>query len=344
MFRPRRAATLVITASVLVLGPYGAAQAVQDDPAQNAKDDVAVHDLATTETERQAVLDYWTPERIADMPTGPSTPGHPPVDGPDGAGFPQGTAVDGTVGRLFFVERGEDTSCTATLVESDNQSTVVTGGHCVHGMDLAGNDPQWSDKALFVPGFRDGERPFGSYVVRTAVASAAWVADDQREEHDQAFMVLNPGTDGREAADATGAAQQIGIGEPGGAPVTEFGYPRAAGQEGHQGRPEFEGQRIARCWGSPKEDPGTPELPVAKGLWGVACDMGGGSSGGPRLAGFDEKAGEGTVVGVNTRSGHLRDDGSACSDKEEEGCTRYLFGPQFTDAITQPLYERASGL
>lgn len=345
MFRPRRAAVLAVTVSVLAIGSYGAAQAGQNAQAgQKAQADPVVHDLATTEAEQQAVLDYWTAERIEDMPTGPSTPGHPPEDGPDGAGFPTGTAVDGTVGRLFFVDRGEDSSCTATLVESDKRSTVVTAGHCVHGMDLAGNEPQWTGKALFVPGFRDGERPFGSYAVRASVASAEWVADDQREEHDQAFMVLNPGEDGREAADATGAVQRIGIGEPGDRAVHEFGYPRAAEQEGHQGRPEFTGQRVARCWGSAKENPGTPELPVEKGHWGVACDMGGGASGGPRLSGFDEKTGKGTVVGVNTMSGHLRDDGSACSDGEAPECTRYLFGPQFTGPLTQPLYDRASSL
>lgn len=98
------------------------------------------------------VLAYWTPERIAAMPTGPTTPGAPPENGPDGAPGP----VSRTIGRLFFVDRGEDSSCTATLVRSANRRTAVTGGHCVHTMNLIGQDPQWTSKLLFVPGFRDG--------------------------------------------------------------------------------------------------------------------------------------------------------------------------------------------
>jgi hypothetical protein len=46
----------------------------------------------------------------------------------------------------------------AVLVAAANRSTIVTAGHCVHGMDLIGNDPQWTDKVLFVPGFRDGHQ------------------------------------------------------------------------------------------------------------------------------------------------------------------------------------------
>jgi hypothetical protein len=273
---------------------------------------VVVHDAAVSAKEQKAVLNYWTPERVAGMPTGPESPGAQPVDGPDGAPVPAGTAVDRTVGRLFFVDRGEDSSCTATLVTSANRATAVTAGHCVHGFDLIGNDPRWTSKLLFVPGFRDNTRPFGSYVVRSVVAHRTWVADDQQSAFDQAFLVL---------AQPAGAGQPLALGLPGGLATTELGYPRAAGQSGHQGRPEFTGQRVARCWGTAA---GAPE-----DLWGVACDMGGGSSGGPRLANFDDRTGRGVVVGVNTQSARL-------------GGVRHLVGPRFTAAVTGPLYQRAA--
>jgi hypothetical protein len=299
--------------------------------------DVVTHTLAVSAKDQQAVLAYWTPERIAAMPTGPSTPGKPPVDDPTGAGFPQGTAVDKTIGRLFFVERGEDASCTATLVASVNGTTLVTAGHCVHGMDLIGNDPQWTSKLLWVPGFRDNTRPYGSFVVRSAVISGTWFADDQQETDDQAFLVVNPGKDGRKPA---GVGQRLAIDLPGNLPAQEFGYPRAAKKDGHQGRPEFTGQRLAHCWGTPKENPGSAELPIAKGQWGVPCDMGGGSSGGPRLTAFDEHTGRGTVVGVDTQSWYLDAQDKLCLGDQSQ-CTRYLFGPQFSSAITGPLYARA---
>ncbi|WP_410623748.1 trypsin-like serine peptidase [Amycolatopsis sp. cmx-8-4] len=129
------------------------------------------------------------------------------------------------------------------VLAAANRSTVVTGGHCVHTMDLIGNNPQWTDKLLFVPGFRDNTRPYGEFVARAAFADTTWVTDDQQ------------------------AAQPLGIGLPGTLPAQEFGYPRAAKAPGHQGRPEFTGN---------------DEVPMPRGQWGVPCDMGGGASGGPR--------------------------------------------------------------
>jgi hypothetical protein len=304
-----------------------------------AAGDVVVHDLAVTAADQQAVRDYWTTDRIANMAVGPSSPGQTPVDGPTGAGFAPGTAVDKTIGRLFFVDRGEDSSCTATLLASANRSTIVTAGHCVHGMDLIGNDPQWTSKLLFVPGFRDNTRPFGDYVPRQVVVDSHWVADDQQSAYDEAFLVLNPGTDGRPA----GVGQAIGLGLPGGLPAQEFGYPRAAKEPGHQGRPEFTGQRVAHCWGTPKENPGSADITIPKGQWGVPCDMGGGSSGGPRLTLFNDKTGLGTVVGVDTEGWSLDAKGKLC-EGDTTGCTRYLFGPQFTAAVTGPLFLRAQAL
>jgi hypothetical protein len=283
---------------LLLLGVPGVASAAPD---------VVVHDLDTG-----GVAAYWTPERIAAMPTGPSTPGAPPVDGPESR----------TIGRLFFVDRdGEDSSCTATLVASANRSTAVTGGHCVHTANLIGQAPRWHSKLFFVPGFRDGARPFGEFVVRRAVVSRTWITDDQQSEHDQAFVVLDR---------PSGVSEDIAFGRPGDRPAHEYGYPRAAGQPGHQGRPEFTGRRLAQCWGTPARSPGHPELP-AENIWGVPCDMGGGSSGGPRISG-------GAVVGVNIQSFNLDADGRWCSPGE---CVRHLGGPQFSRRITAPLHRKA---
>ncbi|MGW6929431.1 trypsin-like serine peptidase [Lentzea sp. NPDC054927] len=283
---------------LLLLGVPGVAAA--------SSSDVVVHDLDTG-----GVAAYWTPERIAAMPTGPSAPpGTPPVDGPDGAPGP----LSRTIGRLFFVDRdGEDSSCTATLVVSANRRTAVTGGHCVHTANLIGQDPKWHSKLLFVPGFRDGARPFGQFVVRRALVNQTWITDDQQSEYDQAFLVLDK---------PSPVSENIAFGRPGDRPAHEYGYPRAAGQPGHQGRPEFTGQRLAQCWGTPARNPGHPELPQDENQWGVPCDMGGGSSGGPRISG-------GAAVGVNTQSFRIGD-------------VRHLGGPQFSWKITAPLYQRAS--
>ncbi|MFD1048732.1 trypsin-like serine peptidase, partial [Kibdelosporangium lantanae] len=94
-----------------------------------------------------------------------------------------------SIGRLFFVDRdGADESCTATVVAP---SVVVTAGHCVHELNLIGEDPKWTSDLLFVPGFRDNTRPYGSFVARQSVVDKTWTVDDQHTDHDQAFLVLN---------------------------------------------------------------------------------------------------------------------------------------------------------
>jgi hypothetical protein len=297
---------MISVVALLLLGLPGAAMA--------SPSDVIVHDLDT-----EGVTTYWTPERIAAMPTGPSAPpGTPPVDDSTGAPGP----VSRTIGRLFFVDRdGDDSSCTATAVVSANNRTAVTGGHCVHTADLLGRDPRWHTKMLFVPGFRDGARPFGEFVVSKAVVHRTWTTDDQRTEFDQAFVVLDKPSHGSE---------NIAFDRPADRFAHEYGYPRAAGQPGHQGRPEFTGQRLAQCWGRAVLDPGHPEL-GPENVWGVPCDMGGGASGGPRISGN-------AVVGVNTQSFWVDADGRWCPVRE---CVRHLGGAQFSDEVTGPLYERA---
>ncbi|WP_439656762.1 trypsin-like serine peptidase [Lentzea sp. HUAS TT2] len=296
--------------ALLLLGVPGLAAASPSDT------DVVVHDLDT-----DGVADYWTPQRIAAMPTGPSAPpGTPAVDDPTGAPAPNSR----TIGRLFFVDRdGEDSSCTATVVVSANRRTAVTGGHCVHTANLIGQDPRWHSKLLFVPGFRDGTKPFGQFVVRKAIVNQMWITDDQRSEYDQAFLVLDKPSD---------VSENIAFDRPATRFAREYGYPRAAGQPGHQGRPEFTGQRLAQCWGTPAHHPGYPGQTTDENLWGVPCDMGGGSSGGPRISGN-------AVVGVNIQSFNLDENGQWVPSGQG---VRHLGGAQFSWRITAPLHQRAS--
>src|SRR5262245_66276772 len=103
-------------------------------PVAEATTGPVVQPLATSAAAQQAVFDYWTPERIAAL-TQPSSD-NPPKAAPDGAPWTGHNAVNRTVGRLFLTDHGEDVSCTATVVDSTNHSTVVTAGHCVAGGTL----------------------------------------------------------------------------------------------------------------------------------------------------------------------------------------------------------------
>ncbi|GHH76762.1 peptidase [Streptomyces sulfonofaciens] len=332
-------------AAALVAAAAGTALAA---PAQaGAADQVAVHQQAVTAGQRQAVLDYWTPERIAALTT-PAL-GNPPAGGPDGAPWTTDNALPRTTGRLFFTDHGEDASCTATVVHSANRSTVVTAAHCVDNTDLLGDDNQWVTNEMFVPGYHDGQAPYGRFVGRTAVADATWLANDQQhgetyDAYDQAFVAVNPNERGQLLETAVGAAQRIGFDRPGDVPSFSFGYPRASADPAREGLPEYTGERLAYCQGRAREYPGTPDWPEPPGQFGPPCIMGGGSSGGPRMTGFDPATGMGTVVGDNTQAGFFDASGNPCALDSHDDCTRYLVGPGFSSAVTEPLYERAQKL
>ncbi|KUN18816.1 hypothetical protein AQJ23_39500 [Streptomyces antibioticus] len=337
---PRR--TLALLTTALAAGITLSAPAVATT---RPADDIARHPQALTTAQQQAVLDYWTPDRIAAL-TEPVAVGQPPKSGPDGAPWTGSQTLARTVGRLFFTDHGEDASCTATVVTSANRSTVVTGGHCVNSPNLLGEDNQWTTNVMFVPGYRDGRAPYGKFVGRLGVADTTWLHYDaidsaKYDGYDQAFVVLNPDSRGRAVQDAVGAAQRIAFDRPGDRTAYEFGYPRSASDPARQGLPEYTGARLAHCAGPTREDPGTPDFPEPRGEWGTACVMGGGASGGPRIADFAPDRGLGTVVGVNTHSAYLTPAGEVCADSGTADCPRHLVGPQFTSAITRPLYEAA---
>ncbi len=339
-------AAAVLAAGLALAAPAGPAAATPTAPGSGG---AAVHDQAVTAAQQRAVLDYWTPERIAAL-TEPASD-NAPVQGPDGAPWTGSDTLSRTVGRLFFTDHGEDASCTATVVDSATRSTVVTAGHCVNNTDLLGEDDQWTTHVMFVPGYHDGRAPYGRFTGRLAVADATWLHNDQVDSatydaYDQAFVSLNPDSRGRRVQDAVGAAQRLGLDRPGNRKVDEFGYPRSASDPAREGLPEYTGARLAHCVGPARQDPGTADFPAPEGQWGTACVMGGGSSGGPRLAGFDPATGLGTVVGTNTQSAFLTPDGHTCdasavSDGDTSSCVRHLVGPQFTTAITAPLYAAA---
>ena len=69
-------------------------------------------------------------------------------------------------GAVFIVlGHGEGFArCSGTSVNAPNLSVVITAGHCVNS---GGPDGEWYDhKWVFVPGYHNGERPFGVFAAR----------------------------------------------------------------------------------------------------------------------------------------------------------------------------------
>ncbi|MFF3110206.1 trypsin-like serine peptidase [Kitasatospora sp. NPDC057904] len=289
-----------------------AAHAAEPEP-------IATHAGATTDQERSRIDAYWTPARmklagavvpeITPVPEDDNTPDDPlplPPNTPDpGATWTHGGAVNESVGRLFFTfSDGYDGSCTATVVESANRSTVVTAAHCLRGVGPSAADGTWRHNVYFVPGYRNGTKPLGGFSIRSMATSARWDADPATTTssdvavagHDTGVLVANPSAEGRRIADVTGA-QRIAFTRPvEGEFIHTFGYPK---DRLNNPAAKYAGSRMIHCAGPARPGPKAPLL------WGESCDMSHGASGGPHLTRFDTRTGVGTVVGVTTTSEDL---------------------------------------
>ncbi|MFJ6084855.1 trypsin-like serine peptidase [Streptomyces sp. NPDC092369] len=260
-----RATGLAVAGTALALAAPMPATAV---PVQAAADPVSV--LKFTVKERKDALAYWTPARMKavgkSVDLGPTGPKAKPWTG---------TALK-TVGRLFFVNaRGYDTWCTATAVKSANRSTVMTAAHCVR----LGSSPMNTNTAMvFVPGYSKGKKPYGTFAVRSAATPRTWEKDST---DDLATLVVDTDKSGRKLTDVVGS-QAIAFNRPVGAPISAFGYSAT--------HPQL-GEELLHCVGKPKKKLGIQAIP---------CDLTGGSSGGPWLAGFDATTGKGILVSVNS--------------------------------------------
>ncbi|MFE7463204.1 trypsin-like serine peptidase [Streptomyces sp. NPDC057499] len=318
-------AACAITATVAaLLAPTAAANAAPSELSSSGAgatgpDTITTHAGATTAQERNRINTYWTPGRmklagalvpeITPVPENDNTPDDPrplPGNTPDpGAVWTHGGAVEKNVGRLFFTfSDGYDGSCTATVVTSTNRSTVITAAHCLRSVGSPSADDTWNHNFYFVPGYRNGTKPLGGFSIRTMATSSRWNADPDTTESsdvaaagfDTGLLVANPTAGGRSIEDVTGS-QKIGFGKPVEDEfVHSFGYPNNGLNDPTD---KYVGSRMVHCAGSSR--PG-PEVPL---LWGEACDMSSGSSGGPHFARFDARTGTGTVVGVTTADQEL---------------------------------------
>ncbi|MFF3849800.1 trypsin-like serine peptidase [Streptomyces sp. NPDC002328] len=289
----RRTITGLATALLALAGPL----AVPAAPAAAAAGTGQVSKVAYTTAEQTAALSYWTPARMQRVGRSVDL----------GATGPLSKAWTGkaipSIGRLFFVNsKGQDTWCTASAVTSANRSVIMTAAHCAR----LGSSPvnTYSD-LVFVPGYAKGKAPYGRYVVKATMTPRSWAEDTV---NDVAAMVVATPAKGKRLTDAVGA-QNIAFGRAVGERVAVFGYPGTTPQRGEQ---------LLYCAGTNQRAPQSEQR--------VPCDLGGGASGGPWLAGFNSTTGKGTVVSVNSHG-------------EGKGGSP-MYGPTF-DKTAKALYDAA---
>lgn len=128
------------------------------------------------------------------------------------------TAADARVGALFNGDLDGGHYCTASVVHSSGRDLIVTAAHCLPA------DQSEGGKAVFVPAYRDGSAPYGTWPVQSVYADDSW-NEDGDQDSDVAFAVLGPGSDGgKKVEDAVGAAPLF-AGRATGQAVTITGYP-----------------------------------------------------------------------------------------------------------------------
>ena len=86
------------------------------------------------------------------------------------------------VGKILGWDKYGGYSCTGSVLDTPSLRLVLTAGHCVFA------DGVWARTMLFIPDFKNGRRPYGTYVVKTAWV-ANWWQRDMGEVLDHAFVI-----------------------------------------------------------------------------------------------------------------------------------------------------------
>ena len=328
-----RLLTVIAGAAVVVgataLAPRAAAGSAARRPASTT-----VLQEATSPAAQAGTVRYWTAARMtaalraADGPAparprrrlvrhgvpaaapgpatdrGPETGRRPAQAGPwltgdtggRGLRWTRGGAVADAVGKVFFTLNDADYVCSGTLVGGQRSDVVLTAAHCVAGGPERDGSADWATNWLFVPGYRDGQMPYGEYTARGFFISPDWTGPSGgTEQYDVAFVQIAAGT----LYGGSGAASP-----PPGLPVEFASRPDAvpAGRRyvfGYPSLAPYTGLYPNYCAGP---------AAAAGGSVAMACGMTAGDSGGPWLAGFRPQPGRGAVVAVSTYklSGNLR--------------------------------------
>ncbi|MCX5334507.1 MULTISPECIES: serine protease [unclassified Streptomyces] len=191
---------------------------------------------------------------------------------------PASTSVPNVVvGKLTFTKPdGTPASCSASVIVSDTANTIWTAGHCVHQGDGTG-DAGWNTNLIFMPGYKDGQMPWGFWEAERKYAPTEWLEDGDTTDSDMAAVVLAPHADYGNLQDNIG-----GLGYQFGS-VTDYSDVFAVGYpgEGYQ-RTDMDAEQMMYCFGNTED--AAPLWPLDDRLK-MDCDMGAGSSGGPMFIG-----------------------------------------------------------
>lgn len=278
-------------------------------------------DPGSAAAEHQRIIDFWTNERVAQaiprdfVKTGPGRyepvakpdkPGKPGGGGSGGGGTVTGASWNGgglvaeTTGKVLFEMSGSYYVCSASLVADSKpgRSIVLTAAHCVY--DEAGE--AFATNWMFIPNYDAAPAPlttsgtfcgstkWGCWTATGLVAHSGYTSaggfNDQAVVYDFGFAVLGNGGKSDGQADALGAQEIAFDDNAENVTVYAFGYPAAK---------KYRGNDLVYCAGPTGFDP-----LMANQTYKIACNMTGGSSGGPWMREFSPSTGAGVLTSVNS--------------------------------------------
>jgi V8-like Glu-specific endopeptidase len=183
---------------------------------------------------------------------------------------PDTTTYPNSTNGKVFVRLGHGfglASCSATVVESDSGSVVLTAGHCVHD---GGRHGDWLDrKWTFVPGYDHGTRPFGTFAATELWTTRGW-RRRANGNFDLGAAILAANAAGRTVAEAAGT-RGFAANLPRAHLFHALGYP---------GAPPFDGETLHECVSQYAGDDRKSRFYSGPLPLRIGCDMTGGSSGG----------------------------------------------------------------
>ncbi|GAB2706835.1 trypsin-like serine peptidase [Kitasatospora kifunensis] len=127
------------------------------------------------------------------------------------------TPESNRVGALFS---GSATAgnhfCSASVVHSSTRNLLVTAAHCVSS----------ASGVTFVPGYRNGQTPYGVWQVTQVYETNGWTQNGDTDQ-DFAFLQVAPNSSGQRIEDVVGG-NTLGLNESFGANVRLYGYPNTS--------------------------------------------------------------------------------------------------------------------
>ena len=249
-----------------------------------------------------AVAAYWTKDRMRNAK---------PVERVRGGGpakkaayaftrYEAAQPYDARHGKVFFSDGGSNYVCSGTAITSGNESVVWTAGHCLNE-GPGGFYTNW----VFVPAYRDGAAPFGSFAATRLQTTSGWAGSGDFSYDLGAATVSVSSTTGLTLTDTVGGRGLAFNSNPN-QRYRSHGYPAAS---------PFSGGRMYICDAQlATRDAGSPQT------MGIGCDMTGGSSGGGWVTD------QGQVASVNSYGYRT--------------LPNVMFGP-YQDGVAQGLYAAA---